>query len=275
MIRYIIAALLLSAPAYAQTALSPQVTTGTVSARSTNADILVNQEHNTANSATAGAVHSLAFNNDIDRAPVSGNPIGAANIDGYDQITGTYNYDHHVVLQCRTEARTTGTTTNLYCSYSAPQVHNGTVTNVTHHYIGNAAVVSGGSVGTQVGIDIGPLSSGASNVGIRSAAPVEVNNKVTVKGSSGELMRVATSASTSADRWITIGAQDLNTEGGRIGYNGSTGNMWMGCNYVTCKFEILSQTGVKITGLQTAPSGSRALCFKDGEMFVSSSNVCP
>lgn len=273
--RFFFVAVLLCSPALAQTVLPPPVTTGSVANRSTNPDILVNEDKTTANSVGTGAVHSLAFNNDINRAPVSGSPIGAANVDGYDNINGSYNYDHHVVLQCRTQSKTTGNIHDLYCSYSAPQIFNGSATNVTHHFINDAAKVNGATVGTQIGIQCAAMSAGTTNYCIKSDAPVYINEKVNVRGGSGELARFSTRSPTSADRWITVGAEDLNTEGGRIGYNGSTGNMWMGCNYATCKFEILTATGVKITGLQNAPSGSKALCFKDGEMFVSSSSTCP
>lgn len=281
--RYIFAALLFASPAYgADTILTPNVGIDQSSPQaplhigqgttmySANPSATINESV-----ALTGSEHGWSDNNNITFSAANTASQGYGSFDCRLRATGT-NGNHLICFQ-------RGAVVNITGSIDVLQGDGGQMTLDTGHankvYGGgedvDVALHNGATSGKSYGRFCGSITSGTTENWCYWADTKVHVPYLDVKGAAGELARFATAASTSADRWITIGAQDLNTEGGRIGYNGSTGNMWMGCNYVTCKFEILSQRGVKITGLQAAPSGSQALCFKDGEMFVSSSNVCP
>lgn len=241
---------------------------------SSNPQIVLRDEVSDGNG--TGSSHGFASNRKITR---TGN-IGDNSFDCFDTFankSGTTNtYDHTACYQSRQVFTNTGAISNIYSYHSFPWAKGAIVGNVFHYYVNGTAISNGSTVANQYGFYCGVIyGATGKNECIRALSPVYVNAKFDVRGPSGELARFSTVSSTSADRWITVGAQELDTEGFRLGYNGSSGNGYFSCNYITCKVEIRSANGVKVSGMLTAPSGSKAVCWKDGEMFVSSGSSCP
>ena len=241
---------------------------------SSNPQLVLRDEISDSNG--SGNSHGFASNRLIKRT----GGIGDNSFDCFDTFAdkagASNSYDHTACYQSRPVLTNTGEIPNVYSYHSYPWAKGAIVGDVFHFFANGTAVSNGSTVANQFGFYCGVLAGASGrNDCLHSLSPVYIAAKFDVRGVSGELARFSTISSTSADRWITVGAQDLDSEGFRLGYNGSSGNGYFSCNYVTCKVEIRSANGVKISGMLTAPSGSQAVCFKDGVMFVSTSNVCP
>jgi hypothetical protein len=260
------AALLCSAQAYAQTIITAPAQVGSGTPNSSDPAFTLT---NPVDSSNPG-ISSHGF---LDSRPITrGGGVGDASLDLRPHIKSG-SYDHQAGIQCRPIITTTGTIEKIHCLVIAPDYTNATVSEQEDITINGPAIHSG-TVAKHRGLKC-VANSHPNSKCIEADMPSDFNAKVTVKGPPGELARFATKTPNSADRWITVGAEDLNSEGGRIGYNGSSGNMWMGCNYTTCKFEILSKKWVTMTNIQPATSGSVAACWVGNELVRATSGTCP